>query len=470
MKKGCLWTLGLGFGLLLVGWLTLIILQHTVAAWPDPVPGVRLEPSRPILAAADVTPDNAFYYIRQWKDACVQTSRLTTQSGDCEARLSAYGPAGAPYPEIDAQLAANAENLELARKAAATPKCQVVTALSFNDLFPYLAKTRALVKLLCYRAESAAAAGDWNAATCDLRTALVISSHLSRGGPLIHRLVSIAVHGITTATIRRIAFEQNPPPEFLKEMDALLAEIAGNLEPPAEALRHERVLLQNELSSIVGMMEDDRRMAGAWGCATAWLYRHGLLFCVCASPEKVRSHLDIFISRVIAAYETKEYVTISRMQTCMGTEFRKRGGLGFVNDPIGSALVILIVPGYVWAVDNVFRERASLDATRVVLAVRRWQLDHGGKLPAALADLVPAYIAAVPEDPFSPKHEPLRYRTDGTTWAVYSVDKDGKDDGGRYSWADSDDRQAHPAELDLVFASDEFQKKRAKYDKAHPKK
>ena len=119
--------------------------------------------------------------------------------------------------------------------------------------------------------------------------------------------------------------------------------------------------------------------------------------------------------------------------------------------------------------DRSLLERADLDSTRLVLAVRRWELEHGGKPPAALAELVPGYIPAVPEDPFSPRHEPFRYRSDGMSWAVYSVGEDGKDGGGRYSQLDREDKKLHPSELDLVFASDEFQKKRTRYEEQQAK-
>jgi hypothetical protein len=49
-------------------------------------------------------------------------------------------------------------------------------------------------------------------------------------------------------------------------------------------------------------------------------------------------------------------------------------------------------------------------------------------LPNTLEETVPAYMPAVPEDPFTGR--PLKYLVDGTRFVVYSPGPDGKDDGG----------------------------------------
>ena len=60
--------------------------------------------------------------------------------------------------------------------------------------------------------------------------------------------------------------------------------------------------------------------------------------------------------------------------------------------------------------------------------MERFRRGHGGRLPARLEELVPGYCKAVPADLFDGK--PLRYRTFGTGYVIYSVGPDGKDDGG----------------------------------------
>jgi len=69
---------------------------------------------------------------------------------------------------------------------------------------------------------------------------------------------------------------------------------------------------------------------------------------------------------------------------------------------------------------------AHLRAAHIGIVVEQSRL-KSGKLPAALSDLVSAFIEAVPKDPFDGK--PLRYKKLEKGYVVYSVGPDGRDDG-----------------------------------------
>ncbi|HRJ70649.1 MAG TPA: hypothetical protein PLS03_00410 [Terrimicrobiaceae bacterium] len=76
---------------------------------------------------------------------------------------------------------------------------------------------------------------------------------------------------------------------------------------------------------------------------------------------------------------------------------------------------------------------AMIDTARnltiAALAIRRYQIDHGGALPAALEALVPEYLSAVPQDPLAGR--PLRYQVlDPDGFLLYSAGLDGIDNGG----------------------------------------
>ena len=68
----------------------------------------------------------------------------------------------------------------------------------------------------------------------------------------------------------------------------------------------------------------------------------------------------------------------------------------------------MFASGWMWVARD---QRAVADRrlAAVALAVRLYQTDHAGRRPAALADLVPAYLPAVPADPFRPDAGPLGY-------------------------------------------------------------
>jgi hypothetical protein len=86
--------------------------------------------------------------------------------------------------------------------------------------------------------------------------------------------------------------------------------------------------------------------------------------------------------------------------------------------------------------NRVWETTAELEARRLAreslallaLGLAGYRADHDGKYPAKLAELVPAYIEAIPKDPFTDGD--LHYKSDGQGYLLYSVRPNGKDDGG----------------------------------------
>jgi hypothetical protein len=72
--------------------------------------------------------------------------------------------------------------------------------------------------------------------------------------------------------------------------------------------------------------------------------------------------------------------------------------------------------------------RARLRVVQTGLAIERYRLANGGRLPSTLDALVPKYLAAPPVDPFT--GEPLLFKARAQGYVVYSVGEDGSDDDG----------------------------------------
>ncbi|HEX8523108.1 MAG TPA: hypothetical protein VF669_12700 [Tepidisphaeraceae bacterium] len=77
-----------------------------------------------------------------------------------------------------------------------------------------------------------------------------------------------------------------------------------------------------------------------------------------------------------------------------------------------------------------FEARARRKVVATALAVKLYQKDHAGALPATLDELVPRYLPAVPVDPTSAASERLLYRADGPDPIVYARGSNQRDDGG----------------------------------------
>jgi hypothetical protein len=90
-------------------------------------------------------------------------------------------------------------------------------------------------------------------------------------------------------------------------------------------------------------------------------------------------------------------------------------------------------PGRLKLIQALATTEANLHGLETLAAVRRWQITHrgavGGSLPRNLAAACrEAGLKAVPIDPFS--GQPMKFVVRDGRPVVYSVGKDGKDDGG----------------------------------------
>jgi hypothetical protein len=93
-------------------------------------------------------------------------------------------------------------------------------------------------------------------------------------------------------------------------------------------------------------------------------------------------------------------------------------------------LAILPGPLHGWGMDirSEQRRQARERMTLLAFALAGYRADHR-EYPKTLAELVPAYIDALPKDPFSDGK--LHYKSENGGYLLYSVGENGKDDGGR---------------------------------------
>jgi hypothetical protein len=87
----------------------------------------------------------------------------------------------------------------------------------------------------------------------------------------------------------------------------------------------------------------------------------------------------------------------------------------------------ILIPQLSRTFETLARVEASDACAQTAVAMTRFRLDHG-KLPSHLDELVPAYMEAVPIDPFD--GHPLRLAIKSGQWIIYSIGPDGIDDGG----------------------------------------
>lgn len=111
----------------------------------------------------------------------------------------------------------------------------------------------------------------------------------------------------------------------------------------------------------------------------------------------------------------------------------RRAGLTHAIDrsPRVYFLANLLVPSVERATRQHYRLVAGRRMAAAALAVALYRADHDGRLPDTLADLVPAYLPAVPGDPLAGGDTPLGYVRGPDRPRLYSVGDNAVDDGGR---------------------------------------
>ena len=90
-------------------------------------------------------------------------------------------------------------------------------------------------------------------------------------------------------------------------------------------------------------------------------------------------------------------------------------------------LATIFMPALIKVSEASRRVQANLGCAIVAVAAERYRRDHGS-WPAKIDELKPAYIKAVPTDPYD--GQPLRYKRLPDGAVVYSVGPDKRDDGG----------------------------------------
>jgi hypothetical protein len=97
-------------------------------------------------------------------------------------------------------------------------------------------------------------------------------------------------------------------------------------------------------------------------------------------------------------------------------------------ETLGNLLITMLLPAAEKVQQAEDRARQIQDNLIVAFALAWYQRDHG-RYPKKLAALAPKYLKQVPQDRFS--GEPLIYRPTDKGYLLYSVEVNGKDEGGR---------------------------------------
>jgi hypothetical protein len=254
--------------------------------------------------------------------------------------------------------------------------------------------------------------------------------HRIQGGQaaLIDYLVGIAIHSIGSSFLLHLAPRARLERFEIQEAIARSSTLSPDPRFLADTYRVEYAIMSSVFERLGAgdatcLAED--LPSGRWAFRTP-LFRTNrtrrflaedlrLLIAAAAKPAVERSLLDLDAKYAVSGKTKRSLLSL------------------------GKVVLAKLVPVYLPPLHKQDIAQAYLGAARLMLALRLHHDDHGD-LPDALADLVPAYLDAVPADPFDGKA--LRYSREKRI--VYSVGDDFADAGG------SAEEDGEKARFDLV--------------------
>lgn len=419
----------------------LLMVQVTVAGrqpWIEPLPGVRLEPTRPVRTEADFGPDSAYRLL-------AQAARVAERPGFDEVldrwqgELRERPQQAARMAEVVAILREAEPYLALARRAAVAADAQMPTDDSWCAAIPGLfTGTRSLARSLVFSARVKEGQGDPAGALGDLLVCIRCGNILSRGGGMGNHLVDRVISLMAAEAMHSIVTRNEVPAPVLRRYAQELLQVSDNVEPYAEAVRHEarqRDDMLARLDVVAGMVGG--LMRGAGGDRVYWLIARG----VAAATGSTRAAMR----RDIAALH-QHYVQLATQPYGREVDAQFRAlpppldrdvaRLFFRTEDSGG----LFFAHYLRVSLSAFAARAAerdavLRGMALFLAVRAYETEQR-RPPILAADLVPEFLPRIPLDPFD--GQPFRYvfgkvpvGWGDVTWGLYSVGRDFTDDGGR---------------------------------------
>jgi hypothetical protein len=263
--------------------------------------------------------------------------------------------------------------------------------------------------------------GDLDAALLTLRTIVYTERPLAEGPLLLGALVAAASHVYLAEGVERVLARGEPSDASLDATRRLLeAEIARPLL--LAAFRGERAMVEDVIRAL-----DEGRVSRD-DVAKSQFFAN-------PPPQTGYSEVDRVLNRLAGTDFSRANAVARLRHFTWLVERLKESPDGLLEHADEWAVLRSQLPRGVKALMDMMVHYATdggVDEVRlrcavVALAAEQFRRAHGC-WPTNLGDLVPRYLTAVPRDPFDRQPLKLARRSDGLV--IYSIGKDGRDDGG----------------------------------------
>jgi hypothetical protein len=315
--------------------------------------------------------------------------------------------------------------------AALTAPGFQVPEFRVSDGFPYLSEWKRLAQVAAIRGNTLFRAGQEAQAFEQAMRLVQLGNRMEDSkGTVIHYLVGAAVKSIGLTQMRRWAGRAHLSPAQLTELSSRLRSSADHGTALTNALKMEYAISMQTLADLrAGKFKDEiRTPLITWRLLPT--FNHG----------KTKRLFTTGTRALLAA------IPVPYGAAKLPVSAQNRPGplrLVFSGNLAGQVFYYMTTPSLVGTIQAKSRGRVQLEATRLTLALRAYQLKNG-RLPNELAALTPDFIEAVPLDDFD--GQPLRYLPERRL--IYSIGENLRDDQGEAKDA-QDHRLDYPFPLEL---------------------
>ncbi len=320
-------------------------------------------------------------------------------------------------------------------------QCVFETGLSFTALLPHAQVARQVARIADLRVERAVQRGDLDAAIRDVETVLRLTRDLQARGVMITQLVRSAITQVVG--VKMVAAILSSPKLQSKHCYNLLNVLAAHDQKAsdgyAEGLRAEYIAVRSTIRDAVMHQRD---LAARLNLKPGESVVRALFSTLNGGRNVgniVPEDADARLARTTPAELARRERDIDRYyrtllsfdNTPFTTRLEKTAALKTTE---GSDLLSVLTGGILQpAIEPLLRATsravATVHATECLVALRRWQLTHHASPTSLLVAVKDAGLKAIPTDPYDGK--PLRHVIIRGAPVVYSVGRDGKDDGGQ---------------------------------------
>jgi hypothetical protein len=335
-------------------------------------------------------------------------------------------------------------------------QCVFEAGLGIGTLLPHIQAARQVTRVVSLKVRRALDRRDFDGASRDVDTVLRLARDLQPRAAMSNQLVAVAISQVAYIDmIPRILAASGLRIEHCDRLlNLLTSHESKSTDGYSEGLREGYLATRVTIRDLVRhqrVLAEQLGLKPGESVVKALLSRMDLY-----PPNSVKSFpddADAQVARTSTAKMTMKVRELVRYYSALleldGKPYAERivkaralkitGG-----DDVFSRLVILMTADSESFMRAISRATASLRATECLVAVRRWQLGHRGVPRDMKTAIQGSPLRAVPVDPYDGK--PMRLTLLNGQPVVYSIGRDGKDDGGQ---VDSD-RDQRPAG-DLIY-------------------